>query len=133
MKTVAWPWLLSPCSITLSHYWNAHPTQLSTLRVVFLVFSCFSGECCSCGCHSIFHKVCGLSGVVTDTSEAAVLPMTQLGINTSAGWVLLWLEVRLLPTSTRTPMWAWQHTSTIQSQSQLCLVTASPPHLHVTA
>ena len=59
--------------------------------------------------------------------------MTQLGISISAERVLLWLGVRLLPTSTCTPMWAWRHTSTMQSQSLLCLVTTSPPCLHVTA
>ena len=44
-----------------------------------------------------FNKVCGLSSDVTDTSKAAVLPMTQLhGISISAGRVFLWLGVRLL-------------------------------------
>ena len=57
------------------------------------------------------NKVCGLSGDVIDTSKAAVLPMTQLGISISAGRVLLWLGVRLLPTSTHTPMWAWRLSS----------------------
>ena len=38
------------------------------------------------------NKVCGLSGDVTDTFKAAVLPMTQLGISISAGQVLLWLR-----------------------------------------
>ena len=79
------------------------------------------------------NKVCGLRSDVTDTSKAAVLPMTQLGISVSAGRVSLWLGVRLLPTSTRTPMWAQWHTSTMQSRSLLCLVTTSPPCLHVTA
>ena len=39
------------------------------------------------------NKVCGLSGDVVDTSKASV----QLEISISAGHVLLWLGVRLLP------------------------------------
>ena len=98
--------------------------------------SCFRSSVVSAAAVAVTpasNKVCGLSGDVTDTSKAAVLPMTQLGISISAGRVLLWLGVRLLPTSTCTPMWARRHTSTMQSRSLLCLVTTSPPCLHVTA
>ena len=52
------------------------------------------------------NKVTGLSGEVMLTSNAAVLPKNQLGSKMSAGWVLLWSLLRLLPTSTLTPMCA---------------------------
>ena len=51
------------------------------------------------------NKVTGLSGEVMLTSNAAVLPKNQLGSKMSAGRVLLWSLLRLLPTSTLTPMW----------------------------
>ena len=46
------------------------------------------------------NKVTGLSGEVMLTSNAAVLPKNQLGSKMSAGRVLLWSLLRLLPTST---------------------------------
>ena len=56
--------------------------------------------------HSHFQKVRGLSGEVIETSSAAVLPKNQLGSKMSAGQDLLWSRVRLLSTSTWTPMCA---------------------------
>ena len=51
-------------------------------------------------------KVIGFSSEVMDTSNAAVLPKTQLGSKMSAGRVLLWSLFKLLPASTLTPMCA---------------------------
>ena len=50
------------------------------------------------------NKITGFSGEVMDTSNAAVLPKNQLGSSTSAGRVLLWSLLKLLPNSTLTPM-----------------------------
>ena len=47
------------------------------------------------------NKITGFSGEVMDTSNAAV---HQLGRSMSAGRVLLWSLLKLLPTSTLTPM-----------------------------
>ena len=43
-------------------------------------------------------RVIGCSGEVIDTSNAVVLPKNQLGSRMSAGQVLLWSLLKLLPT-----------------------------------
>ena len=51
----------------------------------------------------------------------------------SAGWLLLWSLLKLLPTSTLTPMCTWKQVSTRMSLIILCRATTSPQYLHVTA
>ena len=68
------------------------------------------------------NKVTGLSGEVMLTSNAAVLPKNQLGSKMSAGLVLLWSLLRLLPTSTLTPMCARRQVSTRMSLILLLLL-----------
>ena len=78
-------------------------------------------------------RVKGFSGKVMETSSAAGLSKNQLDSKISAGRVLLWSWVRLLPTSTWTPMCARRQVSTRISLILLWRETTSPPYLQVTA
>ena len=66
----------SPCSIAFCHYRDA--TQPSSEHLGSFS-SCFRSSVVSAAAVAVTpasNKVCGLSGDVTDTSKAAVLPMT---------------------------------------------------------
>ena len=81
-----------PCApLTLYRKSNTFPTQFSTFRAIFGVFSEFSCSFCNTGYipTSIIITL-ELSGDVTVTSKAAEMLLSQLQLVTrmSAGWVL---------------------------------------------
>ena len=124
---------LSPSPIGF-HYHREH-TQPSSehLRLLAWCFLASVAWAAAVADTPASNKVTGLSGEVMLTSNAAVLPKNQLGSKMSAGRVLLWSLLRLLPTSTLTPMCARRQVSTRMSLILLWRETTSPPYLQVTA
>ena len=94
----------SPSSICFSYIEHIPILDMSTSghwRSVFLDSVAWAAAVASTPAS---YKLTGFSGEVMDTSNAAVLLKNQLRSSMSAGRVLLWSLLRLLPTSTLTPM-----------------------------